>query len=175
MVSNLWQEWTWDGSLRIGRVWGKTCRRNDYSVCDADSCVLREYRQMAACKLNGGLLMESKQSNECRLYGWLLEESEQVVRAGSQCRTLVFMSRRLWKSYYHPQGFKVMEDHLSHGPMAGLALLNVLTSMILTSPHTLHHLHTPSLLMCARNCRKPFPLVVSLQLPQLKSLILCSL
>lgn len=149
-------------------------------MCDADSCVPREYRQMAACRLNGALLMESKQSNECRLYGYLLGESEHLYgqgayRAGSQCRTLVFMSRRLWKSYYHPQGFKVMEDQLGLRSMARLARLNVLTSMLLTLPHTPQHLHIPSLLMYARNCRKPFPLAVSLQLPQLKSLILCSL
>lgn len=135
---------------------------------------------MAACKLNGVLLMESKQSNECRLYGCLLRESDHLYRkgdcrAGSQCGTLVFTSRRLWKSYYHPQGFKVMEDQLGLEPMAGLALLNVLTSMLLTSPHIPQHLHTRSLLTCARNCRKPFPFAVSLQLPQLKSLILCSL
>ena len=68
--------------------------------------------------------MESKQANECKLYGDLLGESrhlskQEIYRAGRQFRTLVFLSRGLWKIYYHTQGFKVMENQLGPGPKAG--------------------------------------------------------
>lgn len=49
-------------------------------VCDIGSCVLREFRLMAACMLSCGLPVESKQTNECKLWGNFWGESRNLLK-----------------------------------------------------------------------------------------------
>lgn len=180
VTNKWWYGWTWSGSLGVDRGRGKTFSRNDFSVCDVGICVLRKqidgfmHTEWGGLKWSPSRPMSASYMGTCwvSLGTWANRRStEQAGNSG------------LWFSCHGgygkfittPKDLKSWRTNYVLGPRLGKALSNVLIPTWLTHISIPQHLHTPRLLTCARNCRKPPPLSTFLQSPQLKSLTLCSL